>query len=247
MQAMQETSTANTPGRAAVFGASGGIGGALVTALGAAGWRVAAGSRRGGQVDGAERTFTFDLEDEDSIAAAAASLRADPPALVIVATGALTLPGGRGPEKSLRQIDPGALASSFAINATGPALIAKHMLPLLPRDRRGVFAVLGARVGSIGDNRLGGWHAYRASKAALAMLIRCFAIEMARTHPQAVVCGLHPGTVDTPLSLPFQSGLPPGQLVAPPAAAANLIGVIDRLNPDDSGGIFDWSGARLPE
>lgn len=234
-------------GRAVVFGASGGIGGALVAGLSAAGWRVSAGSRVGTQVAGADSAFAFDLADEASIAAAADYLRGDPPTLVVVATGALTLPGGRGPEKSLRQIDPASLAASFAINATGPALIAKHMLPLLPRDRRAVFAALGARVGSIGDNRLGGWHAYRASKAALAMLIRCFAIEMARTHPFAVVCGLHPGTVDTPLSAPFQAGLPARQLLSAEVAASHLLTVLSGLTPEDSGGIFDWQGARIPE
>ncbi len=235
------------PGRAAIFGATGGIGAALAAELAERGWRVAAGSRSGAMVAGAGEAFAFDLTDEASIAAAAEALSVDPPTLVIVATGALTLAQGTGPEKSSRQIDGAAMAEVFRVNTIGPALIAKHILPLLPRERRSVFAALGARVGSIGDNRLGGWHSYRASKAALAMLIRCIAIEVARTHPMAVVCGLHPGTVNTPLSLPFQASLPPGQLVAPPAAAANLIAVIDRLKPDDSGGIFDWSGARLPE
>lgn len=233
------------PGRAVVFGATGGIGGALVAGLTQGGWRVAAGSRMGRAVPGADDHFAFDLTDEASIAAAAAPLRAEPPDLVIVATGALVLPSGRGPEKNLRQIDPRALAEAFAINAIGPALIAKHVLPLLPRDRRSVFVALGARVGSIGDNRLGGWHGYRASKAALAMLIRNFAIEMARSHPHAIVAGLHPGTVDTPLSAPFQRGLAPGQLLAATDAAAQLLTVIEGLSPRDSGSIIDWNGLTV--
>lgn len=233
-------------GTAVVFGATGGIGSALVALLAERGWRVAAGSRRGATVAGSASQFAFDLSDERSIADAAQHLAADPPQLVIVATGALTLPGGHPPEKSLRQIDPAAMAQTFALNATGPALIAKHVLPTLPRDRRSTFAVLGARVGSISDNRLGGWHAYRASKAALAMLVRNFAIEMARTHPLAVVAALHPGTVHTALSAPFQRNLAEGQLTEPKRAAANLLAVIERLSPADSGGAFDWRGERIP-
>lgn len=231
---------------AAVFGASGGIGAALVSALAERGWRVAAGSRSEEAVSGASTSFAFDLTEEGSIADAARALASRPPELVLVATGALSLPGGHEPEKSYRQIDPAAMAQAFALNATGPALVAKHLLPLLPRDRRGVFAVLGARVGSIGDNRLGGWHAYRASKAALAMLVRNFAIEMARTHPLAVVAALHPGTVDTSLSAPFQRNLREGQLTKPAEAAAHLLAVIERLTPEVSGGAFDWRGERIP-
>ena len=228
-----------------VFGAAGGIGSALVRRLAQGGWHIAAGSRTGQAVDGANSHFAFELEDEASIAAAASAMRAEPPDLVVVSTGALTLAGGRGPEKSMAQIDPGALAEGFAINAIGPALIAKHVLPLLPRDRRAVFAALSARVGSIGDNRLGGWYGYRASKAALAMLIRNFAIELTRTHPHAIVAGLHPGTVNTSLSVSFQRGLAPGQLREAPDAAAQLLAVIERLNPADSGSIFDCQGAAV--
>lgn len=232
-------------GRAAVFGATGGIGSALTAALAARGWRVAAGSRRGGPVDGAESGFVFDLGDEASLARAADALRDDPPRLVVVATGALTLPDGRGPEKSLRQLEAEALVEAFRINAVGPALIAKHFLPLLPRDGRSVFAALGARVGSIGDNRLGGWHGYRASKAALAMLLRNFAIEMARTHPDGIVVGLHPGTVATSLSAPFRGRAAGEGMLAPEQSAAQLLDVLERLTPTDSGGVFDWRGGRV--
>lgn len=150
------------------------------------------------------------------------------------------------PEKTLRAIQPEAMARMFAVNTIGPALIAKHWLPRLPKDRRAVFAVLSARVGSIGDNRLGGWHGYRASKAALNMLIANFAIEMRRTHPLAVIVALHPGTVATGLSRPFQSGVAPGQLFSPETSAAHLLDVIDRLTPEDSGGFFAWDGTRIP-
>ena len=229
-------------GKAVVFGSTGGIGSALVEELGKGGWYVAAGSRAGLAAVNSASQFAFDLADEASIAAAAAQMRAVPPDLVIVATGALTLSSGRRPEKSLAQLDPAALAEAFAINAIGPALIAKHFLPLFPRDRRAVFAALSARVGSIGDNRLGGWHGYRASKAALAMLIRNFAIEMRRTHPHTIVAGLHPGTVDTPLSAPFQRGLAPGQLHTACDAAARLLTVIQGLTTSDSGAVLDWNG-----
>ena len=232
--------------KAAIFGSSGGIGAALVRALAEGDVEVLAGSRSGTSPALANFTpFAFDLTDEASIAAAVEPWKDDPPDLVIVATGVLTLPDGTGPERSSKALDGDALAEMVRINTIGPALIAKHVLPLLPRDRHSVFAALSARVGSIGDNRLGGWHSYRASKAALNMLIRNFAIEMRRTHKRAVVVGLHPGTVDTSLSEPFQSGLPEGQLTDADEAAANLLAVIDSLGPEESGDIFDWKGERI--
>ena len=137
------------------------------------------------------------------------------------------------------------MARVFHLNTIGPALVAKHFLPVLPRDRRSLFAALSARVGSIGDNRIGGWHSYRASKAALNMLIRNYAIELGRTHSQAVCVALHPGTVDTALSEPFQANLPEGQLTAPGQAARNLLDVLDGLGSEDSGQLFDWAGKRV--
>ena len=169
----------------------------------------------------------------------------DPPELVLVATGVLTLTDGTGPEKTYRQLDAATMAEILAINTIGPALVAKHMLPLLRRDRRTVFAVLSARVGSISDNRLGGWHSYRASKAALNMLMKTFAIELARTHPLAVVVGLHPGTVDTALSTPFQRGVPADKLFNPQQSAQALLDVIEHSGPADSGSVFDWRGERV--
>ena len=232
--------------RAAIFGASGGIGGALADALVERGGETWAGSRAGAVADDRMHGFRFDLTDERSLAQAAATMADAPPDLVIVASGVLTLADGTGPERSYRQIDGAAMDEMFRLNTIGPALVAKHVLPLLPRDRRSVFAALSARVGSIGDNRIGGWHSYRASKAALNMLLKNFAIELGRTHKQAIVAGLHPGTVDSALSEPFQANLPAGQLTRPADAADNLLNVIDGLAVADSGGVFDWKGEAVP-
>jgi len=204
---------------AVVFGAGGGIGAALVSALAASGRyaRIHAGSRSGTEpTDNATiHRFAFDLTDEASIAAAARAI-GEPVDLVVVASGVLhDAAHGVAPEKSFRAIDGEAMARVLAVNTIGPALIAKHMLPLLPRQRRAVFAALSARVGSIGDNRLGGWHSYRASKAALNMLVANFAIDLARTRPQAIAVALHPGTVETGLSAPFSSGVPDDRLFPP--------------------------------
>ena len=232
--------------RAAIFGASGGIGAALATRLAESGVEVWAGSRSGTAADPALRAFRFDLSDEASIAAAAGAMADTPPDLVVVASGVLTLADGSGPERSYKQIDGAAMDEVFRLNTIGPALVAKYVLPLLPRDRRSVFAALSARVGSIGDDRIGGWHSYRASKAALNMLLKNFAIELGRTHKQAIVAGLHPGTVDSALSEPFQANLPAGQLTRPADAADNLLNVIDGLTVADSGGVFDWKGEAAP-
>lgn len=232
---------------ACVFGASGGIGAALVDALAARAdiALVHAGARGPGPARAKVRPFRFDLTDETSIAQACATMT-PAPELVIVATGGLRFADGAGPEKSVRAIDPERMAQLFALNTIGPALIAKHIAPLLPRTRRSVLAVLSARVGSIGDNRLGGWHSYRASKAALNMLWRGVAIELRRTHLQAVVVALHPGTVATALSHDFQGNVPEGRLTTPDAAAANLLSVIDGLSSSDSGGFFAWDASPIP-
>ncbi len=131
----------------------------------------------------------------------------------------------------------------FALNAVGPALILRHAARLLPRDRRAVFAVLSARVGSIGDNRLGGWVSYRASKAAVNQIVHTAAIELARTHKQAICVVLHPGTVQTEFTRKYLGRHP---AVAPDTAAANLLSVVQRLTPDDTGGFFDWAGKPVP-
>lgn len=234
--------------RAVIWGASGGIGGALVTALAASGKFAAihAGSRTPIAASRVVRPFAFDLDDEASIAAAARTIADEGPvSLAIVATGLLHAPGLQ-PEKSFAAIDAEAMLAVLRANAIGPALIAKHMLGALPRGERSVFAALSARVGSIGDNRLGGWHSYRASKAALNMLIANLAIELRRTHPRAIAVGLHPGTVDTGLSAPFQKRVPAGTLFTPATSAAHLLRVIEGLGEADSGGVFAWDGARIP-
>ena len=236
----------NTFDRAAIFGATGGIGRALAIALADSGTEVWAGSRSGDVPEGCTRSFRFDLMDEASIAQVAEAMADTPPDLVVVATGVLTLADGTGPERTLKQVDGTSMNQLFLLNTVGPALVAKHMLPLFPRKDRSVFAALSARVGSIDDNGLGGWHSYRASKAALNMLLKNFAIELARTHKEAVVLGLHPGTVDTRLSEPFQSNLPDGQLTHPVDAASNLLAVIGEATSEDSGKVFDWKGEPIP-
>jgi NAD(P)-dependent dehydrogenase (short-subunit alcohol dehydrogenase family) len=233
--------------RAIVFGASGGIGSALVAELVARGTGTvfAAARTRPAALPKGAIWVRFDLDDERTIAAAAQATGSMPLDCVIVASGVLTLEAGVGPERSYKQVDGEAMARVLHLNTIGPALIAKHFLPLLPRDRRAVFAALSARVGSISDNRTGGWHSYRASKAALNMLVRNYATELGRTHKQAVCVALHPGTVNTALSAPFQSNLPEGQLTDPAEAAENLLGVLDGLSPEVSGQLFDWAGERV--
>ena len=217
--------------RALVIGASGGIGAALVAAL----------SQQGAEVLGLSRSRDgLDITDEASIAAHLDRLSGAFDT-VIVATGALAL-GDRAPEKSLRSLTETALLGQFAVNAMGPALVLKHAARLFPRDRPARFAALSARVGSIGDNALGGWYSYRAAKAALNQLIHTGAIELARSHPQAVVVSLHPGHVSTGLSAAFGGTLPS---VSPDAAANHILGVLDQLTPAETGGFFDWAGKPI--
>ena len=236
-------------GTAVVVGAGGGLGGALLARLAQADPQrpLLALSRRPPDVlPDAAVWAHLDLTDEATVAAAAERLDAlGPPDLVVVATGRLH-GEGLSPEKSWRSLSAEGLMAAFAVNAVGPALVAKHLLPRLPRDRRSVFAALSARVGSIGDNRLGGWHAYRASKAALNQLVRTLAIELARQRPQAICVALHPGTVDTALSAPFQGGVAAETLFTPDFAAERLLAVLEGLTPADSGGFFAWDGAPIP-
>lgn len=235
--------------KAVVIGASGGIGSALVAELGARRRfdTVYALSRSGTPLPGATETGRIDLLEEASIRAAAARVGHDhrPVDLILVASGQLHGPAIT-PEKALKTLDPAAMATLFAVNATGPALVAKHFVPLLPRTGRCIFAALSARVGSIGDNRLGGWYSYRAAKAALNQILRTLAIEVARTRPEAIVVGLHPGTVTTALSDPFQPSPGKPGVFPPDAAARHLLDVLDGLNPAETGGIFAWDGKAVP-
>ena len=226
-----------------VIGASGGIGAALLTQLQAdPHYAVTLGLSR-------RSTPALDLRDEATIAAAAqhvAMLLAEQAgvlSLIVDATGMLHTPTHM-PEKSWAQLDAAQMAQAFAVNAIGPALLMKHFLPLLPRQSAAVFATLSAKVGSIGDNRLGGWYSYRASKAALNQLMHTAAIELRRRAPQAICVALHPGTVHSALSQPFaKTGL---AVRVPTVAAAQLLAVMAGLTPEDSGGFFSYQGEALP-
>lgn len=233
----------------AVIGASGGIGRAFVELLSADEnvrqlHAFCRSPEEWGQ--GRIRSHWLDLSNEASIEAASEAATSEAPLdLVIVASGVLHRDGHVTPEKTMRQIDPQALAEVLAVNSIGPALVAKHFLPRLRRNHKTVFAALSARVGSISDNRLGGWTAYRMSKAALNMLVRTMAIEQARSMPESVVVALHPGTVDTRLSKPFTKRVAAPQLFTPASAAKSLLHVVDALGPDRSGGFFAYDGSSI--
>lgn len=216
---------------ALVIGASGGIGAAMAGAL----EERARVTRLSRSADG------FDITSEDSVAAAAARLREERFDLVLVAAGVLET-AGVGPEKSFAALDPFAMARIYAANAIGPALIVKHFSPLLPATERSVFAVLSARVGSIGDNRLGGWMSYRASKAALNQIVRCAAIELKRTRPEAIALALHPGTIDTALTRKFAGGR---FTATPEECAQNLLRLCAAATPEMSGRFFAYDGAEI--
>ena len=237
------------PWSAVVFGASGGIGAAVadILAQGAGVEHVFTGSRNPGAASGEVIPFAFDLTDEASIAAAAETVKqhGGTPRLIFIATGILHDGAQIQPEKSYRQQSAENYAHMFTVNATGPALIGKHFLPLMPRSGRTIFAAVSAKVGSISDNRMGGWHAYRASKAALNMIVRNFAIEQSRTNAEAFAVTLHPGTVDTALSQPFQRGVPDGKLFTSQFSAASMLTVLSGLQEGDSGKMFAWDGTEI--
>ncbi len=231
----------------AVFGSGGGISQALVSELESrpAVDSVDAFTSRDDLEFGPKvSAHVVDVSVPESLAAAAAAVEGSLD-LVIVAIGTLHSEVYR-PERRLRELDAGAMLEVYRINAVVPAMIAKHFLPLLDRDRPTVFAALSARVGSIGDNRLGGWMSYRASKAALNMLIKTLSTEHARTRKRSALVGLHPGTVDTSLSKPFSAGVPAEKLFTPTQSARYLLDVVSRLRPEDTGAVFAWDGQRIP-
>ncbi len=216
--------------RVLILGASGGIGGALASGF----------AERGAEVDRLSRSGDgLDVTDAASVADHLAG-RA-PYDRIVVATGALEISGAT-PEKTIKGLDPRAMLDQFALNAVGPALVLSHAHELLPRDRPCVFAVLSARVGSIGDNRMGGWISYRSAKAAVNQIVRTASVELARTHREAVVVALHPGTVATAFTEKYVGRHPS---VPAAEAAQNLIDVMDGLGPAQTGGFFDYSGAEV--
>ncbi len=230
----------------AIIGASGGIGSAFVELLSKDQQNTLYTFSRSPQ----NRSFTrgnvtsasIDYNNEESIYEAAET--SGPLDLVIVATGFLhnhTIM----PERSLHELSTEKFEKNFLINTIGPALIAKHFLPKMNKKQRSVFAILSARVGSISDNRLGGWYSYRASKAAVNMLIRTASIEVARKAPNTIVVGLHPGTVNSQLSQPFQRNVKPEKLFTAEYSVKKLMGVIQNLNTNDSGKIFAWDGKQI--
>lgn len=215
-----------------IIGASGGIGSALVQAAEA----------RGDAVTGLSRSSDrFDITDARVVADHLNALEGlfD---LVIVATGALEIDGA-APEKTIRGLDAQAMMDQFALNAVGPALVLSHAARLLPRDRRSVIAVLSARVGSIGDNRIGGWISYRSAKAAANQVVRTASIELARSHRDCACVALHPGTVQTAFTEKYLGRHPS---VPADEAAQNLLRVIDKLGPEQTGQFFDWAGKKVP-
>lgn len=213
-----------------IIGSSGGIGSALAQVLGAQGYNVIGLSRSGNGLD---------ITDEASVDQHLGSL--DDLAGVIVASGALEI-NGAVPEKTIKAISAQAMADQFALNTIGPALVLKHAPHLLRRSGRSVFAVLSARVGSIGDNRLGGWISYRAAKAAVNQVVRTGAIELARTHPDALCVAIHPGTVQTEFTRKYLGRAPS---VPPTEAAENILRVLNGLSSSETGRFFDWAGQEV--
>lgn len=245
-----------SPGSTAlVQGASRGIGLGLVNALlhDDAGFRVIATCR---DPDSAESLAALacdrlsiralDITRPSRIEALANDLKAQDIRLSLVINAAGVLHGeGFGPEKKLEDLDHAALETVFAVNTFGPAMLLKALRPLMARKDKAAFAAISARVGSIADNRLGGWYAYRASKAALNQVIRTAGIEFGRRNKNVIVAALHPGTTDTGLSRPFQAKAPPEKLFSVEKTSGYLLDVIDGLSSEDSGGFFAWDGQRI--
>lgn len=247
------------PVTALVAGASRGIGLAFVRALASSPQvhRVWAGCRDPESAPAlaelaagcdAVRVLRLDVTEETSLAEAAQAVAADgaPLDLVINCAGLLHRPDGLQPERRLAEVRADWLLESFAVNGAGPLLLAKHFEPLLPRRERAVFASLSARVGSISDNRLGGWYAYRGAKAAQNMFLKTLSIELARRARGAICVALHPGTTATDLSRPFQGGVAEEKLFSTERAVNQLLRVIDDLLPGDNGGFFAWNGEKIP-
>jgi NAD(P)-dependent dehydrogenase (short-subunit alcohol dehydrogenase family) len=217
--------------RALVIGASGGIGSAIYEKLQGDGWDVTGLSR---SIDG------FDVGNAASVERGMARLTGTFD-LIFIAVGILA-PLWGSPEKNLAAIKPDDIARVFAVNTIGPALILRHAARLLPKDGRGVVATLSARVGSIGDNQIGGWYSYRASKTALNQIVHGAAIELSRSHKQSVCVALHPGTVETAFTAKYAER---HKTVPAEEAAQNLLAVLDGLRPEQTGGFYDYAGQEI--
>ncbi|MEM7620786.1 MAG: SDR family NAD(P)-dependent oxidoreductase [Pseudomonadota bacterium] len=233
-----------------VIGATGGLGKAFVSLLSEDKnvEHIHALSRSSTKFESQKVTEgAIDIREETSVEQAASLCLADGPAdIILVTTGFLHNEAEDiWPEKALRDISTNGFANAFAINTVGPALIAKHFLKNLDKGRPCLFAAISARVGSISDNQLGGWYAYRASKAALNMVLKTTSIEIRRKYKKAMIVGLHPGTVDTSLSKPFQGHVPNGKLFTPEHSARHLLNVINTLKPENSGNTFAWDGTKI--
>ncbi|MGH1456436.1 MAG: SDR family NAD(P)-dependent oxidoreductase [Alphaproteobacteria bacterium] len=230
-----------------IFGANGAIGGALCDYY---------AQNKGNHIFAVSRSvisptssntghLQINFNDEASVEKCCSLIfKKSPPDIIIVTNGALRV-DEQLPEKSLKDISKGYMASIFDINVIIPALVMKHILPMMPRDHSFKFAALSARVGSISDNQLGGWYSYRASKSALNMMIKTASIECARRNPKSVIFGLHPGTVNSNLSAPFQSNIAKEKLFTPQQSAQYLAGVVNDLIPEDTGNVFAWDGQRI--
>ena len=191
--------------------------------------------------------LAMDVTDDAGIRAACAIMRDILPRLDrVICTSGILREGEIRPEKRIADIDAEALVRLYRVNALGPMLLARELWPLLKGDHALRFSAISARVGSISDNRLGGWYAYRASKAALNQLMRTLSIELARANPNACVATLHPGTVDTDLSKPFQGGVPADKLFSADDSAGRMWAVLDGLTPQDSGTLFAYDGSVIP-
>lgn len=234
--------------RIGIIGSRGAIGGALARRIirddPTTELHIFSSDARGATEGGVHHVI--DYQDADSISAAAkAAAQRGPFDVIVIATGILhDGQSGVAPEKSLRDLSMAKFEAVFRANTIFPAIAAKHFLPVMHTDRRSVFAVLSARVGSISDNQIGGWYAYRASKAALNMILKNLAIEMGRRHKDLIVLGLHPGTVDSQLSKPFQGGVH-HEIFTPDQAAGYLLDVIAKAGPTDSGKCFAWDGQEI--
>ncbi len=248
----------DAPARVLVTGASGGIGLAIVQQL-LAHPQVAqlfALSRTAGKCvalqslaachPGRIVLLDCDLRDETQLTDAAAAIATHTPVLhLVINTAGMLHDGALRPEKALSQLTLANLQASFAINAFAPILLAKALLPLLRHAEPVVYASLSARVGSIGDNRIGGWYGYRAAKAAQNQLLRTLSIELTRLNRRSIVLALHPGTVETGLSRPFQGNVAPEKLFTPEFSATALLSVISVRQPADSGSFYAWDGQPI--